>query len=238
MTDTNDIKPIIGITTDIQVIVKNESFVIERTYPRAVANAGGIPFFIPTLPDNRSLLKDIAAKIDGLVLPGGRDMDPRLYNEDPHPKLRPINPARTKSEMILLEEALKRNIPVLGICNGMQLINIFFGGSLYQDIPSQIPDALSHEDGSEHEVSVHEDTLLQKVIKEKSFRVRSYHHQSAKAIGRGLRVSAVASDGIVEAVEAADSFVLGIQWHPEREEKSEISDRIFQALMNGRGCRM
>jgi putative glutamine amidotransferase len=225
-------KPVIGITTDIKIdVAKEESFVIETTYAKAVAKAGGIPIFLPSLPAESSLLRHAVAKINGLLLPGGRDMDPKFYDEEPHPKLRPMRLERTESEMIILEEALKRDIPVLGVCGGMQLMNVFLGGSLYQDIPSLISNAFNHEKGSVHEIYVEEDTLLEKIIKEKSFSVRSYHHQSVKALGRGLRVSARCPDGVIEAIEGTDSFILGLQWHPEREE-SEISKRIFKAFID------
>ena len=228
----SEFKPLIGITTDIKTdVVKEESFLIETTYARAIAKAGGIPVLLPSLSSNGSLLEDLVAKIDGLLLPGGRDMDPKFYNEEPHLKLRLMSVERTESEMVILEEALKRDIPVLGICGGMQLINVFFKGSLYQDIPSLIPNAMIHEKGSVHEIYVEEGTLLQEIIQEKSFSIMSYHHQSVKALGSGLRVCATCPDGIIEAIEGTDSFILGIQWHPEREE-SEISKRIFKSFMD------
>ncbi len=228
-------KPIIGITADIKLDVDNEEkFVLDRPYAIAVANAGGIPFFIPTLSEDRSLLKDIVARIDGLLLSGGRDIDPRFYDEEPHPNLRPMRLERTQSEMVILEESLKRGIPVLGICGGMQLINVFFRGSLYQDIPSQIFGALIHEKGSVHEVYVEENTLLREITKEKRFSIKSYHHQSVKVLGNGLRISAMCPDGVVEAIEWPNSFVLGLQWHPERE-GTEVSKRIYRAFVDA--CR-
>jgi putative glutamine amidotransferase len=227
----NKNKPTIGITTDIKTVVNDESFVIEKTYTMAIANAGGIPIFLPTLSGNRSLLKDIVTKIDGLLLPGGRDMDPKFYNEEPHPELRPMSLERTESEMIILEEALERDMPVLGVCGGMQLINVFFGGSLFQDIPTIISNALSHERGSVHEIHVEENTLLEKIVKEKNFSIKSYHHQSVKALGRGLKVCAKCPDGVVEGIEITNSFILGLQWHPEREE-TEISTRIYKAFVD------
>jgi len=228
----SEAKPLIGITTDVKSdLAQDESFVMETTYARAIANAGGIPLLLPSLPADKSLLEDTVERIDGLLLPGGRDMDPKFYDEEPHPKLRLMSIQRTESEMILLERATKQNIPVLGICGGMQLINVFFKGSLYQDIHSLIPNALAHEKGSVHEIYVEEGTLLGEITKKKSFTAKSYHHQSVKALGNGLRVSANSSDGVIEAVEGIDShFILGIQWHPEREE-SEISSRIFQAFL-------
>ncbi len=228
----SETKPLIGITTDVKTdVLKEESFVIETTYARTVARAGGIPVLLPSISSNKSLLKDAAAKIDGLLLPGGRDMDPKFYNEEPHPKLKLMSLERTESEIVILEEALKRNIPVLGICGGMQLINVFFKGSLYQDISSLISNALVHEKGSVHEITVEEGTLLQGIIKEKSFSIKSYHHQSVKTLGTGLRVCATCPDGVIEAIEGTDSFILGLQWHPEREE-SEISNSIFRAFMD------
>jgi len=225
-------KPFIGITTDIKSdSTDGESFVIEKTYARAISNAGGIPILLPSLSENGPLLKDTVAKIDGLLLPGGRDMDPKFYNEEPHPKLRPMRLERTESEIAILEEALRRDIPVLGICGGMQLINVFFGGSLYQDIPSLISNALIHEKGSVHEILVEDDTLLKDITKEKCFSTKSYHHQSVKALGNGLRISAKCPDGVIEGIEAQDSFILGIQWHPEREE-TEISKRVFISFID------
>jgi putative glutamine amidotransferase len=227
----NETMPVIGITTDINADANNEErFVVDRPYAEAVVNAGGIPLFLPTLSWSRSLIRSILAKVDGLLISGGRDIDPKLYDEEPHPKLRPMKLERTQSEMVMLEESLKRDIPVLGICGGMQLINVFFRGSLYQDIPSQISDAAIHEKGSEHEVCVEEDTLLQRIIEEKRFSIKSYHHQSVKAPGEGLRISAKCPDGIIEAIEWPNCFVLGLQWHPEREE-NEISNRIYRAFV-------
>jgi putative glutamine amidotransferase len=226
-------KPLIGITTDIKTNDgREEIFVMETTYARAIAEAGGIPILLPSLSKSDRLLRDAVSKVDGLLLPGGRDVDPRLYNEEPHPKLRPMRPERTRSEMIILDEALKRDISVLGICGGMQLINVFLGGSLYQDIPSLISNAMIHEKGSAHEIQVEEGTLLQRVAGERSFSIKSYHHQSVKALGRGLRICARCPDGVIEAIEGTgSSFILGIQWHPEREE-GEISRRIFGAFID------
>ncbi len=229
----SEAKPLIGITTDVKSdLSQDESFVMETTYARAVAKAGGIPLLLPSLSADRALLENTVEKIDGLLLPGGRDMDPKFYNEEPHPKLRLMSIQRTESELILLERATKQNIPVLGICGGMQLINVFFKGTLYQDIFSLIPNALTHEKGSVHEIYVEEGTLLGEIIRKKNFAAKSYHHQSVKALGNGLRVCANSPDGVIEAIEGTDShFMLGIQWHPEREE-SEISNRIFQAFLD------
>jgi putative glutamine amidotransferase len=224
--------PLIGITTDIKADeLKENCYLIETTYARAIAEAGGIPILLPSLFEKSSVLRDAVANIDGLLLPGGRDMDPKYYNEEPHPKLRLMSKERTESEMVTLDEALKQNIPVLGICGGMQLINVFLGGSLYQDIPSMISNAIVHEKGARHEILVEDGTLLEEIVKEKNFSTKSYHHQSVKAVGKGLKISALCPDGVIEAIEKEEHFILGIQWHPEREE-SEISKRIFRAFID------
>ena len=219
--------PIIGITTDI----KEDCFHIERKYADAVARAGGIPILLPPIPQDSGVLRDAVLKINGLLLPGSRDMDPKFYNEPPHPKIKSMNEERTISEMIILENANKRNIPILGICGGMQLINVFFGGSLYQDIGSLVPEATSHEGGNIHQINVEVETKLHKIMGIKTFTSKSHHHQSVKAIGNGLRVCAKSPDGIIEGIESIDSFILGVQWHAEIEE-SEISKRIFSAFID------
>jgi len=221
-------KPIIGITTDI----KNGNFEIEQKYAHAVANAGGIPVLIPSIPANTNLIKETVARIDGLLLPGSRDMDPKYYNETPHPKLRPMSLERTEMEFAVLENTVQRKIPVLGICGGMQLMNVFFGGSLYQDIYSFISDALEHEKGTLHDVAVDKSSMLYEIIGVDKLSVKSYHHQAIKEIGKGLKKCAESRDKIVEGIESADSqFKLGIQWHPELED-GEISTKIFTSFID------
>ncbi len=224
----NKNKPIIGITTDI----KDGNYEIEEKYAISVANAGGIPVLIPSMPENTSLIIETAATIDGLLLPGSRDMDPKYYGEEPHPKLRPMSLERTMMEFSILEQALERELPVIGICGGMQLLNVFYGGSLYQDIYAFLPDALPHEKGALHEVSIREGSRLFKIVGRDHISVKSYHHQAVKDIGSGLRESAHTEDEIVEGIESTDNtYVVGIQWHPELED-GEISDRIFKSFIN------
>ncbi len=224
----NKNKPIIGITTDI----KNGNYEIEEKYAISVANAGGIPLLIPSIPDNTTLIIETAARIDGLLLPGSRDMDPKYYGEEPHPKLRPMSLERTMMEFSVLEQALERELPVIGICGGMQLLNVFFGGSLFQDIYAFLPDAMPHEKGALHEVRILKDSNLYEMVGAEKISVKSYHHQAVKDIGTGLRESAHTEDEIVEGIESIDNiYVVGIQWHPELED-ADTSARIFESFVD------
>ena len=221
-------KPVIGITTDL----KDGHFVIEDKYAHAVIKAGGIPVLIPSITGNDELITETMSVVDGLLLPGSRDMDPKFYGEEPHPKIRPMSIERTETEFCVLSEAIESEKPVLGICGGMQLMNVFFGGSLYQDIYEYLTEAIPHEKGAEHKIDVTGGSLLEEITGQKSFPVKSYHHQSVNRVGGGLRVSAVTSDGVVEGIESeSGAFVLGVQWHPELED-TEVSKSIFTKFID------
>ena len=223
----DNIKPLIGITTDF----KDKHNSIEEVYSRAVSDNGGLPVLIPTVENQTDYLKSIVSRIDGLLIPGSRDMDPRHYKQEPHPKLNPMNEERTAAEYVVLESALEKKLPILGICGGMQFINVFFGGSLYQDIKDLIENPLEHEKGAVHPVEIKENTSLIEIVEEKNFTVNSYHHQAVKDIGNGLDVNAVSPDGIVEGLESEEHSLLAVQWHPELED-SETSKRIFKHFLH------
>lgn len=218
-------KPLIGITTDL----KEDHNSIEESYSKAIAKYGGLPVLIPTI-DKKTHLDGIVKRIDGLLLPGSRDMDPKFYNEKPHPRLREMSIDRTETEFYVTEKAIEQKIPILGICGGMQFLNVFFGGSLYQDIEALIENPLNHEKGAVHEVKVDGESKLSKVLSEKQFNVKSYHHQAVNKLGEDLKINAKSPDGIVEGIEHKHLPVLGVQWHPELE-GTEQSKQIFESFI-------
>ncbi len=226
--------PVIGITSDYDEINGQNSFFIKESYFTAVEDSGGIPILLcPT--KNESSQSRFIDLIDGLLISGGGfDIDPKLYGEEPHPKLGKIQPDRTEFEIKLFKSAVEKRMPVFGICGGHQLINVYFGGTLYQDIPSQYSDKINHKQSTPsdipyHKIEIHPSTRLSRIAGINSTMVNSTHHQSVKKIGSGLKISAVAEDGVIEAIESnGDGFIVGVQWHPERiYNKDSCSKNIF-----------
>ena len=222
-------RPLIGITTDLE----DKSNLIEAAYSEAVEFYGGAPVLIPTVggASNSEFVYGVVSALDGLLVPGSRDMDPKFYGQAPHHAIRPMSSERTETEFAVLRAAIERKIPVLGICGGMQFINVFHGGSLVQDIKALLPDALDHEKGNVHAVSAASDTFLGGIVGKKEFNVKSYHHQAVKRVGDGLRSSAFAPDGVVEGLESPDGRVMGVQWHPELED-TRVSRAVFSRFIS------
>jgi putative glutamine amidotransferase len=194
---------------------------LTANYAEAVLQAGGIPWLFP-YTENRAYLDQAVATADGLLLSGGDfDIDPHLFGETPHPQLGKVVPERTATERALLKRAEARRIPILGICGGMQLMNVSRGGTLYQDLPSQKPAVIEHQqpqtkDLPGHQITIRTGSQLAQITGQQAMGVNSTHHQAVKTTGRDLIVSATAPDGVVEAIEdPLYSFYLGVQWHPE-----------------------
>lgn len=224
-------KPIIGITGDIEEDGGRRYLYIDLRYGKLVEEAGGIPLLLhPT-----ESVKEIISKMDGLLLSGGEDIHPRFYGEEPLYPMDLSPDLRTDFEISLLKEAIKGRVPILGICHGMQLINVALGGTLYQDIKRQLPGFADHRLGSgRHEIKLSEGSKLFEAIGKKEISVTSTHHQAVRDLGKGLQICARAEDGIVEAFEMpGHPFLIGAQWHPEKGH-DEGTRRFFEGFL--RSC--
>jgi putative glutamine amidotransferase len=164
----------------------------------------------------------VLSSVSGLVLTGGEDVDPARYGEQRHEKVRSVNPARDATEAALIQEAKARQMPVLAICRGIQILNVALGGTLIQDIPSEIATSISHDDegardSRTHEISVEPGSLIATAIGTEHATVNSFHHQSVQRVAEGMRVTARSPDGVIEGIESTDRhwWVMGVQWHPE-----------------------
>ena len=215
-------RPTIGVTLDAEPAggwSKLPWYALRQNYFAAVIAAGGLPVALPHHPD---LAADYLDRLDGLLVTGGAfDVDPALWGGGPpHPKVT-LKPGRTDFELAAVRAALARDMPVLGICGGQQLLAVAFGGTLVQHIPDEVPGALAHEQPNPrtepgHEVAVTGGTLLAAIVGAPRLSVNSAHHQAVATPGEGAVVNAVAPDGVVEGVEHPGyRFALGVQWHPE-----------------------
>lgn len=216
-------KPVIGITLDLinnEVISKFPCYTLGQHYANSIIHAGGIPIMIPYQEGN---INKIINVIDGLIIPGGDlDVPPKLYGQEIVSDKVKLHSERTDFEIALLDQAINVKIPFLGICNGMQLFNVYCGGSLYQHLPDYIDSNIKHEQPHpkhipSHSVMINHNTLLSKLATDqKVFMVNSTHHQAVDRLGQGLVASAIAEDGVIEAIELpSQKFAIGLQWHPE-----------------------
>lgn len=234
-------QPLIGITSDYHKggdIFKGPAYFIGENYISAVREAGGIPMVLPYSSD-RKLVESLAERIDGILITGGNfDINPVFYGEDPIDEIGELNNKRTTFEMEIARIALGRDMSVLGICGGEQLLNVAGGGSLYQDIKAQVRGASSHQQKmskseTHHSVIIETDTKLHSILECETIEVNSTHHQSIRKIGKGFILNAKAPDGIVEGIESdSHRFVLGVQWHPEFLcQKEKRFKRLFKAFV-------
>ncbi len=213
--------PLIGVTISVTVDKSPERAYVNAAYLVALQEAGGIPVLLPPslAADARAALWE---RLAGIILTGGGDIDPKRFGEAEHPAVADVSAARDALELDLVERALGAGVPLLAFCRGIQVLNVALGGSLYQDIPSEPGSPIAHAQAEPrhqptHPVKVEERTKLAGVLGTLDLEVNSFHHQSIRRLGRGLRVVASSPDGIVEGVElgGGDGFVLGVQWHPE-----------------------
>lgn len=190
-------------------------------YTNAVIRGGHIPMVLPQTTD-LDTIKEMVSKVDVILFPGGGDIAPSLFGEEPSPYLGKVIPERDAFEYRVLEEAVKQNKPVFGICRGMQVVNVFFGGTLYQDIPSEYEsEAILHSRPDKewepvHEINIEEGSRLAQIISTTHAAVNSTHHQSVKKVAPGFKVTARANDGIIEAIESEKYPIHCVQFHPER----------------------
>ena len=213
-------KPIIAMNLCTRSM--DDMFYIRRGYTSAIQMAGGMPVGFPLMAD-RDYAKRVIDLADGILLPGSlTDIDPKYYGAEPTPHYGESGPERDESDFFLLEEAKQRNIPVFGICFGHQSLNVFCGGTLYQDIPHELQTPITHWQGEPYAAPVHtvkviEGSLVHRVFQKETVDVNSIHHQGVKTLGYGLRPTAYSPDGIVEAYENTEGwFLMGVQWNPER----------------------
>lgn len=241
-------RPVIGITTQTLHSIDGipgdlpASWVMNQRYFHAVTAVGGVPWMVPLLDDDLATLREIFHRLDGVLIPGGVDMDPATFGERPHPRLGRIDPARDTVEVTLARWSIEAGKPLLGLCRGIQVLNVAMGGSLYQDVEAERPGSIKHDyfptagferDHLAHEVAVAEGSRLAQAVGTGRVAVNSMHHQGIRTLAPGLVPTAVAPDGLVEAVESANGqFLVGVQWHPEAlMDRHPAMHRLFESFI-------
>jgi putative glutamine amidotransferase len=227
-------RPRIGITTRLELAT--DRFYLSRDYSEAVEAAGGAPVHISLIP-RPDYISAIMEGLDGILLPGSdSDVDPLRYGAEPHAKLGSVVTIKDETDLLVLEEVDKRAMPLFAICFGMQILNVFRGGTLIQDIESQVPRAIKHEQGvprdrRSHTIKPDKSGLLSSLAQDGRLVVNSHHHQAIDQVGTDLAATAWTSDGLIEAIEdpRPEHFVLGVQWHPEIGWKQDL---LSQALFD------
>lgn len=230
-------KPRIGITMRLEL--DTSRFYLGRDYSEAIEGLGGIPTHISLIP-NTNYIAECLNNFDGILLPGSdTDIDPIRFGEEPHTKLGRVIFEKETTDLLVLKVAEKLKLPVLGICFGMQILNVFRGGNLIQDIESQVPKSIKHQQGqplarTSHSIEVAENSLLSRLITLDSIRVNSHHHQAIREVGNNLRATAWAKDGVIECIEDTreNYFAMGVQWHPELNwQTDKLSRKIFETFL-------
>jgi putative glutamine amidotransferase len=230
--------PVIGLPTlAIPAGEKPPRFGINQAYVAALTGAGCAPLLIPLVEDD-SLLRAIFERLDGIVFPGGADVGPLEYGEQPLPDINVVEPARDSTELRLARWAYEASLPTLGICRGQQLLNVALGGTLYQDLLTQEATDVDHSDRDGrarsalvHRVALEPDSRLAQLIDETTVEVNSLHHQAIKSVAPALKVTGRSEDGVIEAVEAdGAAFLIAVQWHPEELTDLGWVSRLFKGF--------
>jgi putative glutamine amidotransferase len=231
-------KPVIGITTYLTQARWSywdvEAALVPAAYVQAIERAGGRPVLIP--PSEEAVDETLEA-VGGLVFSGGADLDPQLYAQEPHPATFGVMPERDRAELALLDAALARDLPVLAVCRGSQVLNVALGGDLVQHLPDVVGDEKhKHTPGTfaDHDVTLEPGTRLAQLLGDRA-PVKSHHHQGFGRLGQGLRVGARAEDGTIEAVEEPRRrFAVGVLWHPEAGEDLKLFEELVRAAREKR----
>lgn len=229
-------KPRIGLISFSSPLINADFSVMWNSYIAAIQDAGGLPVLMPVsahLEDCRTYMD----MVDALLVPGGEDMHPKYFGEDPVRQVNHINLLKDEYDLELIRLAREQNKPIFGICRGLQVLNVALGGTLYQDLPSQVPGSISHLQDSRlpalgiHKVKMAPDSILGGILGEEIY-TNSFHHQGIKDLAPELRAVGWTGDGIIEAVETADGRIYAVQWHPERMYKNDPAFAgLFTRLM-------
>lgn len=216
-------RPVIGVVCSKMYLPNNnldQYFYVGSGYVDGIARVGGIPLIMPLLGIQEPPFQAMMEAVDGIILTGGEDPAPHLYGEEPLQRLGEVEYERDLTELAIIKLALEQKKPMLGICRGMQIMNVACGGTLIQDIPSQVPGAFQHAQKGSRQYGAHKVQLQPGMVAEAlgttEILVNTSHHQSVKDVAPGFKITGVAADGVVEAIESLDGLHIGLQWHPER----------------------
>jgi putative glutamine amidotransferase len=224
----------------MRIELETNRFYLGRDYSEAVEAAGGVPVHLSLIP-RAEYIEALMSDLDGILLPGSdSDVDPTRYGRDPHAHLGSVHPLKDETDTLVLHEIERLGTPLLAICFGMQILNVSRGGTLIQDIRTQFPEAIKHQQGvprerHSHRVRLLEGSLLSQLAGTDSVQVNSHHHQAIEHVGKGLIATAWTSDGLIEALEdpSAERFMLAVQWHPEMAwQRDELSKAVFTKFVD------
>jgi putative glutamine amidotransferase len=230
-------RPRIGIPMRIEH--PTDRFYLSRHYSEAVEAAGGVPLHISLIP-RAEYIDAVVDGLDGILLPGSdSDVDPLRYGQQPHPALGSVHKIKDETDLLIIEAAERKQLPLLAICFGMQVLNVSRGGTLIQDIRSQLPEAIKHEQGAprdraSHSVKVSAGSKLNEIIQTEDLLVNSHHHQAVETLGADLVATAWSTDEVIEALEdpRSDRFIVAVQWHPELGwQDDRFSQRLFNSFV-------